>query len=418
MTQAFRRSFALGALVFAGVLAGAGALAPAGARAAERWSLDPSYGRGGVVVFPRRVAGQEFVPSSHAALDRWGGLVSGSQDTGAGLARATPSGHPDSRFGRGGVARLTPPGEAAPMWVTSLASSRTGGLLVGGRAVRGPVVARITSEGRPDVRFGARGFVRLPDGLFVSAIVERPGGALAVGVGDGHCAQAIYGLTRDGRRDRSFNSGRPAEAVSCDAFELAASGDGVFALGTELGPLPAPLDLAVFNRSGRLARLVRQIVGARLLLASGVYPAAGRVITVAGVYREVSGEPQCAGTLVAGYTPAGRADRTYAASGRALLAGCSALSAAQPGGKVLLADYPQPGGLQITRLTAHGRPDPAFGAGGTITVTKLSAAKFYPSRLIAAGSRALYLVGTDYIRTGTGTGSAAHLFAAKLIRTR
>ncbi len=418
MTRASRRSFALGAVLVAGVWAGAGALAPAGAKAAERWQLDPSYGQSGVLVFPRRVAGQEFVPSSHAALDRWGGLVSGSQDTGTALARATPSGHPDSRFGRGGVARLTPPGEAAPMWVTSLASSRTGGLLVGGRVVRGLFVARITPEGRPDVRFGARGFVRLPDGLFASAIVERPGGALAVGVGDGHCTQAIYGLTRDGRRDRSFNSGRPAEAVSCDAFELAASGDGVFALGTELGPLPAPLDLAVFNRSGGRARLVRQIVGARLLLASGVYPAAGRVITVAGVYREVSGEPQCAGTLAAGYTPAGLPDRIYAASGRALLAGCGALSAAQPGGRVLLADYPQQGGLQITRLTSRGRPDPAFGPGGAITIPRLRAEAFYPDHLIAAGSRALYLVGTAYVRTGTGTGSAAHLFAAKLVRTR
>ena len=53
MTRASRRWFAVGALVVAGVWAGAGACAPAGAKAAERWQLDPSYGRGGVAVMPR-----------------------------------------------------------------------------------------------------------------------------------------------------------------------------------------------------------------------------------------------------------------------------------------------------------------------------------------------------------------------------
>lgn len=421
MTRASRRAFALGAVLVAGVWAGAGALAPAGAKAAERWQLDPSYGRGGVAVVPRNVGGEQFVPSLGFALDRLGGIVADSQGTGTAVARITPAGRLDTGFGRRGVGRFKAPGQARAMQVTAVAPSRAGGVLLGGGDGGGAVVARITSAGRLDPGFGTRGFAHLHEpALLVFEIAERPGGALAVAASStAVCPVPVYGLTRSGQRDRSFNAGRPAEGRGCGSFALAASAAGVFAYGasTPPGRPSTTAALTVLSPAGKHIRTVLQGASGLLVGTTRAFAAPGGVLTVATLDRLVSGEPACAGVIAARFSAAGARDWTFASGARPGLAGCYRSAAAQPDGSLLLArSFPRPA-LTLTRLTPRGRLDPAFGASGTITIPSLPAGAYDPGRLIARGSRTVYVTGTAYVPNGDG-GSSPRLFAAKLIRTR
>lgn len=189
---------------------------------------DPSFGAGAGLVTP------SFVPDSPApeaanslSFDKGRLLLAGEAGGRLLLARFSPDGVLDQRFGRGGVAigGAHAPTNAAANAVTAL---RKGGSVVAGRRAyacgfsggcQGLVLARFKFNGEIDTRFRARGYIRprIPVGppgnldkevAYDVASLAR-GKILVGGVASGPSTTTFF-LRRylaDGKTDRAFGQG-------------------------------------------------------------------------------------------------------------------------------------------------------------------------------------------------------------------
>jgi uncharacterized delta-60 repeat protein len=179
-------------------------------------SLDTSFGAGGRVPLPFAVVGNTAAQDGALAVQPDGAiLLSGRDRRGKGiLARFLPDGSLDSGFGTGGV--LT-----TPVLATGVAVQPDGAILVAGTAwwcsrSESLVLARYTPAGAADAKFGVGGVATamLAGGVqVVPGIVLQPDGRILVG------GEARFDA--DGSLDPTFSGGTVPSPV---LFFTSASG--------------------------------------------------------------------------------------------------------------------------------------------------------------------------------------------------
>lgn len=184
------------------------------ARFDGRGRLDPSFGQDGIVISDFGTNDQP-----HAILVRADGsfvVVGHRQRLQNGAVGFRSDGSLDPGFGDGGVAAFGPRNAPGIAYVTRAVMAPDGSIVAGGYQAhehRG-VVARLTPDGRPDTRFGRSGSVVLDQPSVSSAwavAVDSHGRAL-LGVHTDEGPAAIVRVLPDGTRDRSF--GRDGIAIA------------------------------------------------------------------------------------------------------------------------------------------------------------------------------------------------------------
>jgi uncharacterized delta-60 repeat protein len=227
--------------------------------------LDPSFGEGGRVAVPGRVAGAAAAPGE--ALVVAGTKRPGSPKEGRGLgpgdfyaARYTAAGKLDPTYAGGaGIAVLEGAGEAT---AGAAVFGADGSATVGGEVARPtgcppgyscgdtPAIVRFTADGRPDPGFGEGGIVRL-SGLRIPAgtdfyegvvgLAARPGGGVFA-IGNGLGGTFLAALTAGGALDSGFagnglvvKSGSARSDLNSVATGADAAGDAFVLVGTNSG---------------------------------------------------------------------------------------------------------------------------------------------------------------------------------------
>ncbi len=134
------------------------AVSTAVTHAASPGQLDPSFGLHGQVTVPLVTS----VAHGGLAVQPDGRLLLAGPSDGFGAVRLTRSGQPDASFGSGGVVRLASPAGAR---ATVVAVDPQGRILMAGPLGKkfsdGVLVARVGTDGRPDLTFGRGGEVML-----------------------------------------------------------------------------------------------------------------------------------------------------------------------------------------------------------------------------------------------------------------
>jgi uncharacterized delta-60 repeat protein len=192
---------------------------------------DRSFGGDGIVVTPMGVWGQALA----MAVQSNGRMVlAGTDGAGGALARYLPDGSLDPSFGRGGVVR----GAWRLAWFRAVAIGPDGSIVVGGdRDIFATALARFTPHGRPDPSFGGDGRVVLDLGTSEEAAVgvDVLAGGAVVGAGYTGPHESVeeepfrftaFRLRADGRLDPRFGD---------DGVEVTRFGDGALAMGATLG---------------------------------------------------------------------------------------------------------------------------------------------------------------------------------------
>ena len=159
------------------------------ARLTAAGAFDQSFGGDGVArvaTTRRRVRGGG---AAALALDRRGRLLlagtargGGSRDD-ATVVRLTPTGLPDPRFGRAGVARVSDP-HGRSLRIVAMRRDARGRLVLGGSAAGlGAAVLRLRGGGRRDRSFGAGGLSagRLPRTRIAALALRGDGGVVFTG---------------------------------------------------------------------------------------------------------------------------------------------------------------------------------------------------------------------------------------------
>ncbi len=263
------------------------------------------------------------------------------------LGRFAPGGRPDRGYGSEGLASL--PGGFA---VGALRVRRDGSAIVAGRLAERPGMAvfRLTSDGRPDRRFGKGGLAVAGSGRdrwarAVSAVVDPEGRVVLLGkVG---ARTALVRFLPDGRRDTGFGGPSGFRVLPFADPDKAAvaihPGGGILVAGTGAGaPGISLLRLRVDGRRDRsFGRRGHVRVGrVRVREAEPLAILPGRRQIVLVVSRGSFGE---SGVVLAGYRPDGSIDRRFGRGG-ALVAAASqprpfrpVAAARQPNGRVVVA---------------------------------------------------------------------------------
>jgi uncharacterized delta-60 repeat protein len=322
--------------------------------------LDPSFGVGGKVRTSRLVGGQDV------AFQANGKIVVGGTAAGGGIsvfavARFTTDGRLDSRFGGDGVVSVF----ATPFsGVRSVFVQRDGKIVAVGQLSQRVGLARFNPDGTLDTSFGVGGKVKAAlgprgctlDGPSVSGALGRHGKiVIATACSDDRFVVARY--RHDGTLDRSF------------------SGDGMAA---------ATLQLGVFE--GRVAGVVVQPNGKIVVAGSTTYY----------IPPDGEGSPDFA---VLRFNADGTLDDTFGGDGKVATGffGEAGDLALQPDGKIVMGGTSGCSGhacLGIIRLEPNGTLDPTFGDNGTVTTSgpivtgadTLSLAIQRDGRIVAGGS--------------------------------
>jgi uncharacterized delta-60 repeat protein len=391
---------------------------PTAAGAAAR--PDRSFGQSGWVT--TKLPGTSTV--AYAATVTGGRVVAAgrtSTKTGKGqivVARFRRNGRPDRSFGSDGVFETSLPNRRGPYIANAIAPAGSGKLLVAGGFGGTILVLRVTRDGRLDRSFGKAGIATLAvGGIGQSIAVQRDGGIL-IGSSDSNTngrPMVVARLTPDGARDSSFGDQGIATTLFWDADMQASAGvgglatapdgtvtgfghvdfigggggggsAGVFQLSGAGEPVPG------FGTDGHAAVAFGDTVSDSapwLPCAFGV-DGEGR-ITVTGSGSVGSKK----GILTARLDPAGMLDPSYGedANGRVFTPGGRGDSFPQCGATVSANGTLTAGvGSTLAQLTPAGSPNPRFGRGGIVKVTKPrgvginAVAPSGRSRVVVAGS--------------------------------
>jgi uncharacterized delta-60 repeat protein len=296
----------------------------------------------------------------------------------------------------------------------ALAAGRDGKLAVAGVSRAGGsyqwAVARYTPDGRLDRRFGLGGkvltaFGRPSDGGATALAIRPDGRIVAAGwaydAARLHSAFALVQYTVRGELDQAF--GRRGKVLtsfgsrrtSASAYGVAIRRDGkVVAVGHVLDRPDGRqrFALARYTRSGRLDPSFGR--GGKVITDFGGHSsAAPRAVAIQPDRKVVVAGSDFRGSrtdiALARYKPDGSLDRSFGQGGRAVTKvgdGDSEASAlvVQRDGKLVVA-----GGLHVVRFTADGKLDPSFGDGGVV-VTHAG----YASGLALQRDRKLVMAGT------------------------
>ncbi len=323
-------------------------------------SPDPSFGRGGAVTLT--VGGSTVVEAIAIARDGKILAAGGSDGVGAVIARFDADGTLDPSFGRGGIVtrRVGELSHALDVVVQAddriVAVGSTAGAVTRSRFA----VARWHSDGSPDEGFGRDGLVTTNVGgsAEAQAVVIQADGRLVVGGtvtdADGAGTFAVVRYASDGTLERSFGERGVAAVTPARGFgsllaALVVQADGsIVALGSAnpFGFVDQPpwLALVRFDRDGRLDPsfgsdgLVRQGLGGNTFPTDLVQQPDGRLVVAAHV--NVDERLRFA---VARFEPDGVLDRGFGDGGVVTTpvraATFTSGAALQPDGKILVAGF-------------------------------------------------------------------------------
>jgi uncharacterized delta-60 repeat protein len=158
---------------------------------------EASFGSNGAVTLPKRI----FTEAVAFAADG-GAIVMGSRDVSGPaepgvVLRYDRDGKPDRRFGKGGRVDLIAPGRRE-MRARALATVPGDRTLVAGFSHHSYALVRLLRDGRPDPRFGSRGWTLTAVGG--QQLTSRGGRTRAVALGRDGSHIYLAGVTRDGKR--------------------------------------------------------------------------------------------------------------------------------------------------------------------------------------------------------------------------
>jgi uncharacterized delta-60 repeat protein len=196
------------------LVAGTSERGPLLARFTAAGKLDRRFSKNGVLDRTDRgatrwldgvVTGLATLPKGRTAL----ALVHADESkTVADIARVTSSGRLDRRFGRRGLARPAIGGLSEGASPALVAAGPRDTVLATLATAGGAGVTRLRSNGKRDSRFGRRGETRLrPDAAVPNAIVRDRQGRVLVGGTDGNQAGLVARLRPNGALDPSFGRG-------------------------------------------------------------------------------------------------------------------------------------------------------------------------------------------------------------------
>lgn len=359
------------------------------AQAGASGVLDPSFGRGGIVLTPfggnldAAVAGLGLQPDGKIVA---GGGV-GDRIT---LARYRPDGSLDRAFGSRGIATTTLADNARVGAITLQPDGRI--VVAGGTGTgeEGFLVARYTPGGVLDRSFGTNGFVRTPiDGVaFAHAIARQHDGKIVVaGISyvKSHQAFALARYNAAGSLDRSFGSGGVVTTLIDDwddARGVAIQPDGkIVVAGAASGCCVDDnslwdFALARYRPDGSLdpgfgdGGVVTTPIGTytRDWAKAVVLQPDGKLIVVG----DTTNERTQGGFALAGYLPNGSLDSGFGSGGRVIhlgpYGGSLEAVALQPDGKVVAAGASAGRGFAVVRLLPNGTFDETFGVEGIVSL--------------------------------------------------
>lgn len=383
--------------VVCGLIVGAGLLAQAPAFAAPG-DLDFSFGRGGIV---RARIGESRDRGTAVAMAPGGGIVAVGyagywpEDRKSFVARFTPCGSLDRRFGNGGSVITDLPAGHSAISVRVLAGGTI--VVVGSTAApeppraRGMYVQRLQPDGTPDRSHGDGGIVRvaLPYDIRVDgATIEADGSVFAVGSrlrGEGEERRwdiVVIATHARGTLNRSFGDGGlvvirlPGRMAMGGAIMRERRGS-IVATGTDYSARFPPAVITRLRPTGAIDRSFGTNGFTRLGLRDiSVMPVA--VSARSGGYVLLG---QGSSTISDGYSsvleafrPDGTVDRSFGSSGAVHFRfnGFPAAMAVQRDGRIVVAGSQMTCGLYecfqmlVGRFASRGRPDPAFGDRGFV----------------------------------------------------
>lgn len=398
---------------------------------------DPTFGTGGQVISTTTGAARALLAQPNGKL-----LAVSADATRFWVSRYSADGQPDPAFGVDGKAPVTVGQGAVANALALQADAKI--VVVGGRS--GDVaLARFNVDGSPDIGFGTSGLVLDDLGqteTAYSTVALASGALVVVGEVDAHHGfHAVY--TGTGQRDPS--AGGPNRTIALrsigpvwggglgaygtdDAddfagFHLSEGGRLYHGLsGFDFGrPAQSPTDVVVqadgrvvvmgtSNSATALVRynvdgtrdpsfgvggLVRNQLATRSF--SVVIQSNGRIV-VSGMASTSPTE-----TVMVGFRPDGQVDRTFGASGRALVhvdsRGSGNALLVLPDGKLLVGGGAANGQSYLARFLSDGTMDTTFGTNGTILdrfpATGMTAQGMSVDHLAAQGDGKVLAVDTD-----------------------
>ena len=366
----------------------ADALVGTAAAASTAGTLDPTFGKNGIVL-----TNQGF-PAA-AVLQSNGDIVVavGSGSPGSGLARFLPNGARDTTFGNGGFAAL--PNLGIPSVHPGLAVQSDGKLVWAGEATASNgtgstfAVVRFNANGTLDQGFGAGGLATTTFPVFnasvqgAQTVLIQPDGKILVGgenitgnpSGTSRAPETFGALARfnaDGSIDTSFGTGGQVQVGNSDftALGLDASGD-IFTLPSHLEFSPAGQPDATLTPAP--ITTAASAIGDVTFLPSGGFVVAGTV----GSRRSGDIDIQVTRFNPDGSTvsPSTATGIDYAGQNGALAASDvpDAVAIQANGQAVIGGTHTESGQFSSTsvfglaRFNADSSLDPAFGTGGVLT---------------------------------------------------
>lgn len=158
---------------------------------------ESSFGSNGAVALPKRIFAEAVAFAANG-----GAIVIGSRDvSGPGepgvVLRYDRDGKPDRRFGKGGRVDLIAPGRRE-MRARALATVPGDRTLLAGFSHHSYALVRLLRDGRPDPRFGSRGWTLT--GVGGQQLASSGGRTRAVALGRDGSHIYLAGVTRDGKR--------------------------------------------------------------------------------------------------------------------------------------------------------------------------------------------------------------------------
>ena len=334
-------------------------------------SLDPSFGKGGIVATDHGL----FADFGTLALQPDGRIVvAGKIKFDFALARYTPDGKLDPGFGSSGTVTTDIGGMD---YVNAVALQPDGRIIAVGQITvfSSPpsydfALARYTPDGKLDPSFGRGGIVRTDVGGIddANAVALQPDGRIVVVGSTGPSGGEDYAVVRyvpDGNLDPSFGRGgivRTDVGGIDHARAVALQPDGrIVVAGTVLARYTSDGTLDPSFGSGGIVKTR----GFGSFSAVALQPD-GKVVAGGSTY-----PVQVAGDFAfARYTPDGTLDASLGSGGVVKTLGSlfPGAVAFQPDGKVVMGGSTGQGGgdFAVARYTPGGTLDPSFG-GGTVT---------------------------------------------------
>jgi uncharacterized delta-60 repeat protein len=353
---------------------------------AQAGSLDPTFGKGGIVTTPNTTTGCSQNVSCSVAIQSDGKIVVAGGATASNgtpelaLARYTTSGSLDSTFGNGGIV-VEPENNGGPAF--GLAIQTDGKIITAAPQQFDLAVTRFNTNGTLDSTFGTGGTSKFRAGTFLFAPVN---GGLAL-LADGKIVVAVNSvlvrLLTDGQLDSSFGSGGIAPLITgAQTLALLSSGKALVASSFTFDTG----GVSRYNSNGSLDKTFGVVgqspsfggVAALVALSDGKIILGNTLVS--GTASTGGNIPQ--GFILTRYNSDGTIDTTFGTRGAVVTnlpgEGFSAVAAlaVQSNGDIVAAGVTEaknpafgnePSDFALARYTPNGQLDTTFGKNGRVT---------------------------------------------------